>query len=261
MKNLLPFAALLLVILPSDDADACGNSFEPKVDPAVAQIAEAERLVDNGNPKDAAKWVNKANPQFAKRAVGTTPLSDRALSVLARAAVRSDGEVFAGQTATADVDARARAMEWSIATLRTLNLKHNGEPVYASYLGEALAEMPNSRAEAERILTDLSKRDVLASPHAYAALAKLYATKGAGQPAAVAAPMAALADAKRELAVHRCERMTKDKGICADGPVNPAKPNTGVITAVERENQRRHQRDVRNGLMPELGSLGVARRN
>lgn len=255
MKKLLPLAALVLALLPSDDADACHNSVTPKIDPATARIVEAERLVDNGNPKDAAKWVSEANPQFVKREVGTTPLSDRALSVLARAAVRSDGEVLPGRAPSADVDARERALDWSVTTLRALNEKHKGEPVHASYLGEALAKRPGTRAEAERILSDLAKKDVLANPYAYAALAKLQASRGEGKPAAIAAPLAALVAAKRELALHRCERMSKDKGICVGAPADVAKPNGGIITAVDKENARRHQFDIRSGVLPSLAAV------
>jgi hypothetical protein len=242
------------------DASACHNTTLPKTDPAIATIKEAERLVDGGNPKEAVAWVMLANPGFATKKPGASPLSDRALSVLARAAVRSGGE-HCGPQCTAEAKAgpeaappkaeqRQAALAWALKTSRTLHQARSDDPAATTNLGEALAAMSGHEGQALQLLRPLEKNDLVTSPYAYAALARLRSSAASDQPAYLRAPLRALGDGLRRVDRHRCERMAQDPAICTGGAATPAKPNHGVRSAVHTANQRveQYNRMVHGGL-------------
>ena len=95
---------------------------------------------------------------------GTNPISTRALRVLAVATVRSS-------TKTEDLD-------WAVKTLRAINDVRKNDPAVQADLGEALAKTANGKVEALTILSKLADKDLMGSPHAYAALASLKQEKG-----------------------------------------------------------------------------------
>ncbi len=217
-----------LLAVPGD-AGACHNTTLQRIDPAVATIGEAERLVDGGNPKEAVRWVVTASPTFAASEPGKSPLGDRALSVLARAAARSGGEHFLGHGSDApSTEDKQAALAWSVRTLRALAAARPGEPAPETHLAEALAAMPAHQAEARAMLERLARAELVTSPQGYAALAKLRLHTAESQPAFLRAPLRALERGKSELAVSRCEQMTKDAPVCRGAPATPAKPNQGV---------------------------------
>lgn len=231
------FAGVTLSVVASvqSDAAACYNSMLSKIDPAISIVGEAERLVENGNPKDAIGWVHDAGPTFAKREVGKAPLSDRALSVLARAVVRSGGSEKIADLGDAG---EAGQVAWATTTLRALSEKNPGDPGRTTHLAEALALAPETHGEALRMLGQLEKGGLVTSPYGYATLAKLRRDSGADKPAFVAAQLATLHAGRIKLELSRCEKMTKDPGLCVGKPTSPAKPNPVVKAHVAAENAR-----------------------
>jgi hypothetical protein len=237
MKHALLLASLATLVMSSQPtvADACGNEVFVRIDPNVAILKEADRLADNGNPGEAMRWALKSTVDPMKKKPGDGPLSDRALQVLARAAVRSDGAVFPGIGATPTDAERAASKVWAVKTLRAFDEKAPTDPHIDTLLAEALASQPDGRAEAKRTLLTLAKKDMVTSAFGYAALAKVAAAP-AGTPASAAAPIDAMMAGSIALAKLRCETMSKDKGICVGKPDSPAKPNGSELAAVHAHN-------------------------
>jgi hypothetical protein len=232
---LASFASVVAVAVEPTVADACGNEVFVRIDPNIAILKEADRLVDNGNPSEAMNWVQKSTVLPMKKKPGEGPLSDRALQVLARAAVRSDGAVFPGIGATPTESERAASKAWAVKTLRAFDEKTPTDPQIDTLLAEALASQPEGRAEARRTLLYLAKKDMVTSAFGYAALAKV-AGSPAGTPAPVAAPVDAMMAGTIALAKLRCETRSKDKGICVGKPESPAKPNSAELNQVRAHN-------------------------
>jgi hypothetical protein len=232
MKNPLLLASLATLVLFSQPtiADACGNEIFVRIDPNVAILKEADRLADNGNPGEAMRWALKSTVDPMKKKPGDGPLSDRALQVLARAAVRSDGAAFPGIGATPTDAERTAAKVWAVKTLRAFDEKAPTDPHIDTLLAEA-------RAEAKRTLLTLARKDMVTSAFGYAALAKV-ASAPAATPASAAAPIDAMMAGSIALAKLRCETMSKDKGICVGKPDFPAKPNGSELAAVHAHNAR-----------------------
>jgi predicted Zn-dependent protease len=97
---------------------------------------------------------------------------------------------------------------FAIDTLRKLNEKRANSPSFQTDLAEALSKVPRYKAEAYTILTQLAKKDLVASAEGYATLARLHEAMGEGAP--------------RDAAVKRCEGMTKTPKACQ----MPAGPST-----------------------------------
>lgn len=229
----LALAGLLgSIAMSQGEAEACHNSTVARVDPAVAMLKEAERLVDNGNPKDSVSWVHTAYPGAASKAPGAGLLSDKALSVLARATLRSDGQLAPRPTKNGDAQPnREENLRWAVETVQALEKTHSDDPAYAAMLGEALSVVPAQRGEALRVLQRLEKADIVASPFGYAALSRLRANAGEGKPAVVRGPLLAMSAGMQKLAKLRCETMSGDPGLCEGKPSKPAVPNVNVRLA------------------------------
>jgi hypothetical protein len=229
MKHLLvtSLAALVVIAARPTVADACLHSVSVRTDPNVAIVTEAERLVEQGNPADAAKWVLRSSAQPMNKKPGDGPLSDRALQVLARAAVRSDGAVFPGLGEAPTEAEREASKAWAVKTLRAFEEKAPTDPQLDTLLAEALASQPEGRTEAKRTLLTLAKKDMVTTAFGYAALVKV-AGAPSGTPSSIAAPVDAMMAGSIALAKLRCETMSKDKGICVGKPESPAKPRFAV---------------------------------
>lgn len=236
-RSCFVFAGVLVSVVASvrSDAAACYNSMMSRIDPAISIVGEAERLVENGNPRDAIAWVHDANPAFAKREIGKAPLSDRALSVLARAVVRSGG---GEKVADLGDVGEAGQVAWATTTLRGLSDKNPSDPGRTTHLAEALALAPETQGEALRMLAQLEQGGLVTSPYGYATLAKLRRGSSADKPAFVAAQLATLQAGRIKLELSRCEKMAKDPGLCSGKPASPAKPNPVVKAHVAAENAR-----------------------
>src|SRR5262249_12157353 len=172
------------------------------VDTSSLNIASAERALSEGRFAAAVVGVSKAFPNIKKMPVGSGPLADRGLRILALASARSDGALSVAKVIEGQTDEqKAENLLFSIETLRKLNIKRLNNPSYQTDLAEALSKVPRFKAEAFEILNGLAKKDLVASPEGYAALAKLRDNLGDKEGTA--------------LAVKRCSGMTKTPKMCA----------------------------------------------
>jgi hypothetical protein len=237
-KAWVVLGALAMVASVQAEAHACLHPMQ-RHNPAIATLGEADRLVEGGNPQDAMRWVYASSPSFMKDKPGQSAVSDMALSILARAAVRSDGAAFlAHEAAPPSGEQRQAALVWAASVSRVFHHAKPYDPVATTRLAEALARMPKNQPEALVLLEPLERSDLLPSAHGYAALANLRGEMVKDQPTFVRGPLLAMAAGKQALERARCERMTKDRGICVGSPINPAKPNPAVRQAAFAEVQR-----------------------
>jgi hypothetical protein len=221
MKN-APAALLALALVPAfaviaapRDATACGSAIRLEVKPQakptpVQEIARAEKALESGQALVATQAVIAAFPKVRAATAGADALETRALRVFALALVRSDGaadERKAGIPGATEWTKSAN-LDWAVQALREIDQKRPNDPALRADLGEALAKVARGEGEAMTILGGLEKKDLMGSPHAYAALARLREKKGD------------LAGA--EAAVKRCEEMTKAWGVCR--PALPSAP-------------------------------------
>jgi hypothetical protein len=210
MKLAIP--ALMLAVLAAGaaaatDAGACGffdyREIRPvkvkaKPVPVAAndRIAAGDQRLEEEKPAAAGLEVVLAFPEIRHVAVGASPIETHALRLLALAVVRGDG-VLAGVKGFADASTAARAanVEWAVQTLRGISAERDGDPAAIADLCEALARSPGHDEEAFAALSDLARRDLVGSAHAYAALARLRAARS---------DAAGTAEA-----LDRCEHMTR----------------------------------------------------
>ena len=202
------FAALSasFAVTSAHDAQACGMSIRldptPQRPTPVQDIARAEKALENGKNKEASQAVLATFPRIRNATAGQNPLETRALRVFALALVRSDGtadEKKVGVGTAGDWTPKAN-LEWAVQSLREIDAKRSNDPALQADLGEALAKLPHGQAEALKILQGLAQKDLMGSPQAYAALAKLRTQSG---------DMAGA-----EAAIKRCEEMSKTPGVC-----------------------------------------------
>ena len=205
---LLPFG---IVGAPAP-AEACGTGVYSVVDYGAEAISSAEKTLSQGRIADAAKGVFTTFPRLKTTKPGAAPLTDRALRILALATVRSEGGLnvktgtgwkMAGKTP----EEKEGNLLFAIDTLRKLNEKRANSPSFQTDLAEALGTVPRYKAEALAILTQLAKKDLIASAEGYATLARLHEAMGESAP--------------RDAAVKRCEGMTKTPKAC-QVPTGPA---------------------------------------
>lgn len=201
-------AALTVTVLGTvaNDAQACGMSVRldptPQRPSPVQEIARGEKALESGQNLGAARAVLRAFPRIRNAAAGANPLETRALRVFALALVRSDGtidEKKAGGTATGEWTPGSN-LAWAVQAIREIDAKRPNDPTVQADLGEALAKTPYGQKEALEILQKLAQKDLMGSPHAYAALAKLRSDRGDR--------------AGAEAAIKRCEEMSKTPGMC-----------------------------------------------
>ena len=137
------------------------------------------------------------------------PLETRALRVFSLAVVRSNGSInekSVGVVSSGEWTPSAN-LEWAVQAIREIDAKRPNDPTVQADLGEALSRLPHTQDEALKMLQGLAQKDLMGSPHAYAALAKLRGSKGDS--------------AGAEAALKRCEEMSKVPGVCR--PASPAK--------------------------------------
>lgn len=226
MKKIVTLVAALAIVpalgLAASDASACGMSVRmleppPKAKPSpVQEIARAEKALESGKNTDAAKAVLGTFANVRSTTVGADPLETRGLRVFALAVVRSNGSVnerTAGSWTQTEWTPNAN-LEWAIQSLREIDAKRPNDPSVQADLGEALSKLPRTQDEALKLLGGLAQKDLMGSPYAYAALAKIRGEKGD--------------TAGAEAAIKRCEEMSKVPGVCR--PVTPgAKPAAAPV--------------------------------
>ena len=197
--------------LLAHDARACGGEWYPEVmiDPRIHGVAQAEKSLANGNRLAAAASVIRMMPHIKSLKSKPGSLVARAERVLAVALSRSQGALPVGAEVpdyvlgswrgTADGESAAN-LAWSVSVLKRQSESKADDVALKTDLAEAMARIPEQRAEARGILEDLAKRDLIASPEGYAALASLRHQSGD-------------ADGQK-LALKRCEAMAKSQDAC-----------------------------------------------
>ncbi|MBX3202702.1 MAG: hypothetical protein KF894_31540 [Labilithrix sp.] len=198
-------AALAVTYAP--DANACGMSIRmdprPQRPTPVQSIANAEKALENGQNLAAAKAVLTNFPKVRAATAGANPLETRALRVFALAVVRSNGAVTeksAGHPSGGSEWTPTANLEWAVQSIREIDAKRPNDPTVQADLGEALSKLPRGQKESMTILQGLAQKDLMGSPHAYAALARLRSEQGDA--------------AGAQAAIKRCEEMSKTPGVC-----------------------------------------------
>ena len=215
-QRTLALLPLVAVLATAAAANACPNAVflgPPGQSPRtpVQRISGAERLLDRAEHGAAMKAVVTTFPKIRATEASASPLEARALRVFALAIVRTSGgrsERDLGIDGGGREEARwmpAANLAWAVQSLREIDAKRPNDPAVQADLGEALSKLPASQDEAMNLLGTLAEKDLMGSPFAYAALAKLRSDRGDS--------------AGAEAAVKRCEEMSKSPGVCT-----PAKP-------------------------------------
>jgi hypothetical protein len=191
---------------------ACGGEWAPEVqiDYRVHGIARAEKQFDEGKISEAAASVIRMMPHIASLNPHRSTVVERAQRILAVAAARSDGKLaiarevpdyaqgtWLGRTA----EQRQKNLDFAVLALRQINDIKKDDPSAQTDLAEALAQVPAHQAEARQILEGLAKKDLIASPEGYAALAELRSLAGDAQ--------------GQKLALERCAKMAKSSAACS----------------------------------------------
>lgn len=208
----MALGACALTSVLSKDAVACGGEWYPEVvqvDPRIHGVAQAEKALSSGDRLAAAASVIRMMPHIKSLKSKPGSLVGRAERVLAVALSRSGGalpvaaevprEVLGAWEGAKDGEASSN-LAWSVDVLRRQSAAKADDVVLKTELGEAMARMPEHRDEARGLLEDLAKRDLIASPEGYAALAALRSQSGD-------------ADGQK-LALKRCEAMAKSQDAC-----------------------------------------------
>ena len=193
------------------DARACGGEWYPEVsiDPRIHGVAQAEKLLSEGKRLAAAASVIRMMPHIKTLKSKPGSLVGRAERVLAVALSRSQGALPVAAEVPIDVlgsfqgsklGEAEQNLEWSVQALKRQAEAKPDDMSLKSDLGEAMARVPTHHDEARAILEDLAKRDLMASPEGYAALASLRSRSGD-------------ADGQK-LALKRCEAMAKSQDAC-----------------------------------------------
>jgi hypothetical protein len=224
------FVALTLALIPAatvslsaTDATACGMSIRmdptPQKPTPVQEIARAEKALEAGQNLVAAKAILTTFPRIRVATAGANPLETRALRVFSLAVVRSNGAVNEKSTGVFSRDewTPTANLEWAVQAIREIDAKRPNDPSVQADLGEALSKLAHNQAEGLKILQGLAQKDLMGSPHAYAALAKLRSESGD------------LAGA--EAAIKRCEEMSKSPGVCKPAVPSKAAPVAAMIAA------------------------------
>lgn len=181
--------AALWALTPSR-GDACENAVLA-TDESVAAVQEAEKILNGGDPVEARRRIRQllgGADEFNERTPSAKGLTKRAKRILALADVRLD-----------DLRSKHRKdfLSNAVWVLSRLADDSPGDAAKKADLAEALAK--TNAGKAKKILEDLAKRDVVATPYAYAALARLRASDG---------------DEKgRDEAMARCKQMAKPEKV------------------------------------------------
>ncbi|MDF3065594.1 MAG: hypothetical protein K0R38_1195 [Polyangiaceae bacterium] len=205
------FGTCLGLAVISRDAQACGGEWYPEVmvDPRIHGVAQAEKSLASGNRLAAAASVIRMMPHIKSLKSKPGSLVGRAERVLAVALSRSNGmlsiskevpsEARAGWQGTKDGESSAN-LAWSVEILKRQSDAKHDDIGLKTDLAEAMSRVPERRSEARALLEDLAKRDLIASPEGYAALASLRSQSGDSD--------------GQKLALKRCEAMAKSQDAC-----------------------------------------------
>ncbi len=191
-RTLLVLLGALAIGSVARDAHACGGAWVPyleenQVDYRVDGVARAEKSFDKGKVNAAAASVIRMMPQVRNMNAKKSKLVARAQRMLALALARTDGALpvarevpgfvqgrWLGKTAK---DRKAN-LDWAVKVLGAISKTKKDSPAAQTDLAEAMAHVDADKAQARRILEKLAKKDLVATPEGYAALASLRSESG-----------------------------------------------------------------------------------
>ncbi|MEB2311250.1 MAG: hypothetical protein OZ921_01660 [Sorangiineae bacterium] len=196
-------------------AAACGDVWVPYMDNGIDYrpqgVSRAEQGFDDGKIYASAASVLRMMPHVRALKPASATIVARAQRMLALAVARSNGALpvegqvpwwVQGRWLGGTEADRAANLEWAVTTLRGIADTKAKDPASMTDLGEALARVDAHKAEARSVLEALAKKDLLATPEAYAALAELRGESG---------------DASgKKLALARCQSMSNGAAVCRD---------------------------------------------
>ena len=195
----------------SSDASACGGAWMEyiEVDHRIQGIARAQKQFNKGDVDAAAASVIRMMPHVATLKAKKSKLVERGQRILAVALARNDGalpvekqvpDYARGTWMGKSEKDREHNLEWAVGTLRGVNEIKKDDPAAQTDLAEAMSKVEKYQGEAREMLERLAKKDLIATPEGYAALAKLRSK--AGDPAG------------KKLAMQRCEAMARSASVC-----------------------------------------------
>lgn len=209
----LAFSVVAAAGAVSPNAEACGGGWWPEVqiDYRVEGVAKAEKQLEQGNYIDAAGSVIRMMPHIRDyQGMSKDSLAARGQRILAMALTRTGGDLAAieqqvpeylrGEWSGAKAEHRAANLAWAVASLQAIHDAKGADPAAATELGEAMAKIDAHRDAARKLLGELAKKDLLATPEGYATLAALNAAAGD--------------QAGRTTALERCRAMAASGEVC-----------------------------------------------
>ena len=170
----LAILVMLLPLLGARPARTCMNETILELDELAPQVARAKKALERGDYETAGKAIAGALPALQARAShykDAGPLLRRARTLSLAATIRSNGRV-AGKTIVEDEGERLQMMLDAYQGLVKLKGKKKAVDELEA---EVMARADNMRPQAKARLEELSQKDLLASPEAWAALAILRA--------------------------------------------------------------------------------------
>jgi predicted Zn-dependent protease len=176
-------------------------------------VARAEKDLEQGNYRAAAGAIIRMMPHVKSlKAKKSSDIVARAQRVLAVATVRSGGQLDVGREVPKFIqdtwlgdskDDRRANLNFAVSTLTRVSELKKDDPAVQTELAEAMAQLDDRKGEAKALLEKLAKKDLIASPEGYAALAELRQKNG---------------DQQGSLqAMKRCQQMSNGSTICGSG--------------------------------------------
>lgn len=197
-----------LATVMTRDGHACGNVTRLRTEQRAQLLVDAEDRLRRGMPVLAAWWAAQAHGPID--ATGDDRLRARARRLLAIATTRADGDVALWSVGLLNYTPalREKNLRWALHTLTELAAEAPDDAILQTYLGEALAKVPEHHAVAHQKLSALAAADRLVSPEGYAALAGLHAEAAAAPSAWFLSSRAGVYHALAEDAWRRCDAMS-----------------------------------------------------
>ncbi len=191
-RSMLVLLGALSVGSVARTAHACGGAWVPyleenQVDYRVPGVARAEKTFDKGKINAAAASVIRMMPQVRDMNAKKSTLVARSQRILALAVARSDGALpigrgipkyIQGQWLGKTAKDKKANLAWAVKVLGTISKTKKNSPAAQTDLAEAMAHVDADKAQARSILEKLAKKDLVATPEGYAALASLRSESG-----------------------------------------------------------------------------------
>lgn len=191
-RSMLVLLGALAVGSVAKSAHACGGAWVPyleenQVDYRVGGVARAEKTFDQGKINAAAASVIRMMPQVRDMNSGKSTLVARSQRMLALAIARSDGALPIGRGVPKYIQGkwlgrtakdRQANLAWAVKVLGTISKTKKDSPAAQTDLAEAMSHVDADKAQARSILEKLARKDLVATPEGYAALASLRSESG-----------------------------------------------------------------------------------